>query len=94
MTIRALILLTIGVICCGTALAAYQPDELVERLRKEQPIAALRPEQTAKALKENIDRNYVLIMFSQTGTELGITLDRGLCRLNEANFETAKGTVV
>lgn len=68
-------------------------NELVERLTKEQPVETARPEKTAKALKECIDRDYVHVMFKNTGTEVGIQLDRRDCKFDEGNFEEAKGMV-
>jgi len=68
-------------------------NELVERLTKEQPVETARPEKTAKALKECIDRDYVHVMFKNTGTELGVQLDRRDCKFGEAKFETSTGVV-
>lgn len=68
-------------------------NELVQRLTKEQPVETSRPEKTAKALKECIDRDYVHVMFKMNGTEMGVQLDRRDCRFNDANFETATGKV-
>jgi hypothetical protein len=68
-------------------------NELVERLTKEQPVETARPEKTAQALKECIDRDYVHVMFKNTGTEVGIQLDRRDCKLEEGNFEEATGAV-
>ena len=70
-----------------------QLNELVERLTKEHLIECVRPEKKASALKECIDRDYVHVMFKETGTELGIQLDRRYCKLEEADFENAKGKV-
>jgi len=68
-------------------------NELVERLTKEHQVETARPEKTAKALKECIDRDYVHVMFKKTGTEVGIQLDRKDCKLDEGDFENAKGSV-
>lgn len=68
-------------------------NELVVRLTKTQPVETARPEKTAKALKECVDRDYVHVMFKNTGTEVGIQLDRRDCRFNEGNFEAATGSV-
>ena len=68
-------------------------NELVERLTKEQNIETARPEKTAKALKECIDRDYVHVMFKETGTELGVQLDRSDCRFDSADFDNSKGNV-
>ncbi len=68
-------------------------NELVERLTKDQPVETARPEKTAKALKECIDRDYVHVMFKNTGTEVGIQLDRRDCKFEEGDFEKATGNV-
>ncbi|OFX84558.1 MAG: hypothetical protein A2W99_02740 [Bacteroidetes bacterium GWF2_33_16] len=68
-------------------------NELVERLTKKHDVECARPEKTAIALKECIDRDYVHVMFKKTGTELGIQLDRRFCKFEEADFENAKGKV-
>lgn len=68
-------------------------NELVERLTKEQPVETARPEKTAKALKECIDRDYVHVMFKKTGTEVGIQLDRKDCKLDDGDYEKSTGAV-
>jgi len=68
-------------------------NELVERLTKEHDVESARPEKTAEALKECIDRDYVHIMFKATGTEIGIQLYRPECNFDNADFENTKGNV-
>jgi len=68
-------------------------NELVVRLTKEQPVETARPEKTAQGLKERIDRDYVHVMFTNTGTEIGIQLDRRDCRFDDGNFEEGTGKV-
>jgi hypothetical protein len=68
-------------------------NELVERLTKPQPVETARPEKTAKALKECVDRDYVHVMFKKTGTEVGIQLDRRDCKFDEGDFEKSTGMV-
>ncbi|KYC36580.1 MbtH domain protein [Scytonema hofmannii PCC 7110] len=72
-------------------------NELVQRLSEgEHPVeASLRPEKTATALKECIDRGYVHIKFTNTrgGTDLGVTLDPEASNFKEADFENQKGQV-
>ncbi|MGE5341947.1 MAG: MbtH domain protein [Candidatus Omnitrophota bacterium] len=68
-------------------------NELVERLTKEQPVETARPEKTAKALKECVDRDYVHVMFKNTGTEVGVQLDRKDCKFSEGSFEKSEGAV-
>ena len=72
-------------------------NELVQRLSEgEHPVeASLRPDKTATALKECIDRGYVHIKFTDTkgGTDLGVSLDPEASNLNEADFFNQKGQV-
>ncbi|MBG1258975.1 MbtH domain protein [Nostoc commune] len=72
-------------------------NELVQRLSSgEHSVeASLRPEKTATALKESIDRGYVHIKFTNTsgGTDLGIRLDPEASNLQEADFEHQTGRV-
>lgn len=71
-------------------------NELVQRLSEEQKIeASLRPEATAAALRESIDRGYVHVRFPGTrgGTELGIRLDDSSCDLTTGDFEAGTGSV-
>ncbi|MNI33480.1 hypothetical protein D3C81_1775510 [compost metagenome] len=68
-------------------------DELVMRLSTaKHPVETVRPEKTAGALKECIDRDYVHIMFTETGTELGVQLDRSNCDLN-GDFQNGVGKI-
>ncbi|MFN6571999.1 MbtH domain protein [Dendronalium sp. ChiSLP03b] len=72
-------------------------NELVQRLSEgEHPVeASLRPDKTATALKESIDRGYVHIKFVNTkgGTDLGVRLDPEASNFNEADFERQTGKV-
>lgn len=72
-------------------------SDLVQRLSEgEHPVeASLRPDRTAKLLKECIDRGYVHIKFTGTrgGTELGIRLDPQASRYAEADFDAGTGTI-
>lgn len=70
-------------------------NELVEKLTQGQhPIAAERSE-SAKELQEQIEREFVLLKFTETkgGTELGCKLDKELSKLDDADFDKATGTV-
>jgi uncharacterized protein YbdZ (MbtH family) len=71
-------------------------DDLVQRLcAGEHPVEAiLRPEKSAKALKERIDLGYVHIKFVHTrgGTELGVRLDPQATDLRQADFAHQSGT--
>jgi uncharacterized protein YbdZ (MbtH family) len=79
------------------ATATITGDELVDRLCEgNHPVeASLRPEKTAHALKESIDRGYVHIKFTDTkgGTELGFRLDNTLSDFSQADFAKQHGTV-
>jgi uncharacterized protein YbdZ (MbtH family) len=73
-----------------------EPQEsLVDRLSTgEHPVeTTLRPNASAKALKEAIDAGYVRIKFTDTkgGTELGVRVNKELCNFEGANFEQATG---
>jgi len=72
-------------------------DGLVVRLSKGRHAveSGLRPEKTPQALKEQIDRGYVHIKFTETrgGTELGARLDRKATDLSHADFDNQTGTV-
>lgn len=69
-------------------------NDLVKRLsEKEHPIQANRPDTTGEALKERIDLNYVHILFEETGTEIGIKLDRSKCDLSKADFVGSNGDI-
>jgi len=72
-------------------------EPLVQRLAQgsHPVVVALRPEKSAKALQESIDRGYVHIKFTATkgGTELGVRLDTAACDFSRADFDTQTGTV-
>ncbi|MEL6438042.1 MAG: MbtH domain protein [Cyanobacteria bacterium J06621_8] len=72
-------------------------NELVQRLATgNHPVeASLRPDKTAQALKECIDRGYVHIKFTNTqgGTELGVRLDSEASSLQDADFASQTGKV-
>ncbi len=67
-------------------------NDLVERLTKEHDVECTRPEKNAEALKECIDRDYVHVMFKETGTELGVQLYRPECML-DADYEDENGNI-
>jgi uncharacterized protein YbdZ (MbtH family) len=70
---------------------------LVDRLcAGDHPVeASLRPEPSAAALRESIDRGYVFIRFTDTagGTELGVSLDAADSDLTGADFAAGTGQV-
>jgi len=72
-------------------------SELVDRLcESDHPVELpLRPERSARNLKDWIDRNFVHVRFTDTrgGTELGFKLDRQQSDLTMANFDAPKGVV-
>ena len=72
-------------------------NDLVQRLAAgNHPVeASLKPEKTAKALQESIDRGYVHIKFTNTqgGTDLGVRLDQNVSNLNEADFDQEIGEI-
>lgn len=70
-------------------------NELVKKLTEGQhPIAAERSESAAE-LKEQIERDFVLLKFTETkgGTELGCQLDKELTNTEQADFDKSSGTV-
>jgi hypothetical protein len=69
-------------------------NELVERLKECQPVVAERSA-SARELREQIDRGFVLLKFVNTrgGTELGSQLDMEQTRLDGADFESGTGNV-
>lgn len=70
-------------------------DDLVERLSKEQEVIAGANTKTVEELKEQIDRGYVHVKFTQTrgGTDLGVRLEREKCDVASADFGAKKGRV-
>ena len=70
-------------------------NELVKKLTHgSHPVAAERSS-SALELKEQIEREFVLLKFTETkgGTELGSQLDMELTDISEADFVNARGTV-
>jgi uncharacterized protein YbdZ (MbtH family) len=72
-------------------------DDLVARLSvgAHRVEVSLRPQRTVQALKECVDRGFVLVKFVGTrgGTELGMRLDKGACDVQSADFGAGTGTV-
>ncbi len=69
-------------------------DELVQRLAEgDHPLGTQRYK-SADDLKQAIERNYVLVKFTDTrgGTELGLRLDNALTNLSETDFGQSRGT--
>lgn len=68
-------------------------NNLVKKLTSgHQPVAATQYKDAIE-FKNSIDRNYVVIKFTETngGTELGFKLNDSLTRLNDLNFNKATG---
>src|SRR5215217_5854404 len=74
-----------------------QRSDIIGRLSQgEHPVeAGLRPERTARALKDRIEQGYFPIKFTDTagGTELGVRLDPGGVDLSRADFDNGSGMV-
>ena len=72
-------------------------DDIISRLSTGQHRVevSLRPERTVGALKDCLDRGFVLVKFVETrgGTELGMRLDRGACETGTADFGAGTGSV-
>ncbi|HLG56458.1 MAG TPA: hypothetical protein VI485_14065 [Vicinamibacterales bacterium] len=72
-------------------------SELVEKLcRGEHAVEfSARPARTVAALKESLDRGYVLVKFVNTrgSTELGVTVDRDQTDIAAADFDQQKGQI-
>lgn len=70
---------------------------LLERLAEgDHPVEpGLRPDRTAVALRESLERGYVLIRFTDTrgGSELGVTVDPEATDVSGADFDAGTGTV-
>lgn len=70
-------------------------DRLVEFLSNgRHPVRASRVE-SAAALRESIERDFILIKFTDTngGTELGVPLDKTRSQIGNANFAESSGEV-
>ncbi len=72
-------------------------NDLVKRLSEGSHAVEVscRPERTVKLFKEQIDRKYVLVKFTETrgGTELGVPLDESRSDLTQADFDAETGKV-
>lgn len=68
-------------------------NELVKRLTKKQPVQANRPDKSVAGLRERIDLNYVHVLFTKTGTELGMYLDRDKCEWKPEDLEKGTGKI-
>ena len=69
-------------------------NELVVRLTKKQPVKIDGfLEEPLITLQKGIACDYVHVRFKDTGTELGIKLDRQDCNFNKGDFENATGSV-
>ena len=69
-------------------------DDLVKRLsEKMHRVQANRPDKSVESLQKRIDLNYVHILFEDTGTEIGVRLDKDNCDFSKADFEKGAGKV-
>jgi hypothetical protein len=72
-------------------------SDLVKRLSEGSHAIEIscRPERTVKSFKEQVDRNYVLVKFTETrgGTELGVPIDKARSDFSQADFEEGTGKV-
>ena len=72
-------------------------SDLVERLCEGSHLVeiGLRPEKSAKAFRECLDRGYVHVRFPETrgGTELGVRIDGRHTSLENTDFVNPQGTV-
>jgi uncharacterized protein YbdZ (MbtH family) len=75
----------------------HDEPSLVDRLcaGDHKVIASLRPDRTAQALQEAINRQYVLVKFTETRgqTELGMDLDTGGCDMIAGDFANGSGQI-
>lgn len=71
-------------------------NELVKRLTKKGNKVATERSKNVTELKEQIDREFVLIKFTETkgGTELGYKIDPELSNFEDANFDEGRGSVL
>ena len=72
-------------------------NDLVKRLSEgSHPVeVSLRPERTMKLFREMLDREYLLVKFTQTkgGTELGFKLDKSRSDLTQADLTAETGKI-
>lgn len=72
-------------------------SELVNKLSEGDHCVeiSIRPEKTAKALQECIDKGYIHLKFTETrgGTDLYVPLDKEATDLGSSNFEKGTGIV-
>ncbi len=68
-------------------------SSLVEKLTEGRHRVAAEQYKNVAELKQSIDRDYVLIKFTETkgGTELGFKIDKTLTNLDQANFNDGSG---
>jgi uncharacterized protein YbdZ (MbtH family) len=70
---------------------------LVDRLCNGRHLltASLRPERSVNALRQAIDRGYVLVKFTETRgqTEIGMDLEPAACDFSKADFDKASGSI-
>ena len=71
-------------------------DKLVAKLSTGKHFVIFEPRtEELSEIKERLNQGFVFIKFTETrgGAEVGINIDTQLTHLEEANFETGKGTL-
>ena len=69
-------------------------NELVKKLSsRKHPVIVNNPDKSPDALKERLKLNYLHVLFSETGTEIGIYLHKTMTNTNSADFNNGKGEV-
>ncbi|MDJ0836427.1 MAG: MbtH domain protein [Acidobacteriota bacterium] len=71
-------------------------NELVQKLAEgDHRVVVARADGSARELKNMIDRDYVLVKFTETrgGTELGYRLDKERSALDSGNFDECTGSI-
>lgn len=70
-------------------------SNLVERLSNGRHAVSVESYKNLSELKDSIDRNFVLVNFTETkgGTQLGFALDQERASVDNADFQAATGTL-
>ena len=72
-----------------------KPDDLLDRLSKDQEVIAGANTTTVEDLKGQVDRGYVHVKFTQTkgGTDLGVRAIKELSDFSKADWAAKKGSI-
>ena len=68
-------------------------NDLVKRLSKIQPVKAESQEATLKELQERLKLGYIEILFTKTGTDLGMDLCNSESNIPEKMLKSGKGII-